>query len=236
MFSHVQFSTRVIFGFAILLSNHVFCQPCRHFRVDKFSMIFFTRTSIFAWVNTTILLLCINRQLKCCNPGRCPSSHFTEDSGVLTSSFGHYSAAQIVTSLHLRLLARSTVAGWPFHHWLFDLMHLRATHCPVRAIVDSLHRHHLHHRPSIILRATHPSEPCLVDRHHRHPARYLRRLFSPDFTERRITKTPSTITASSTSSRRPRVHQAPHHLLLVSALFAASRASSMSCTILHPSR
>ena len=71
MFSHVQFSTRVIFGFAILLSNHVFCQPCRHFCVDIFSvisMLFFTRTSIFAWVNTTILLLCINRKLKCCNP------------------------------------------------------------------------------------------------------------------------------------------------------------------------
>ena len=53
------------------LSNHVFCQPCRHFRVDIFSvisMIFFTRTFDPAWVNNTILPLCINRLLKCYNP------------------------------------------------------------------------------------------------------------------------------------------------------------------------
>ena len=47
------------------------------------------------------------------------------------------------------------------------------------------------------------------------------RLFRPDFMERRIsTKTPSTITASSTISRRPTRHPAPHrHCLLVSAPF-----------------
>ena len=86
-------------------------------------------------------------------PGRCPSSHCTEDSGVVTSK-PWPSAAQIVTSPHLRFLARLTAARWPSS--LTIRPYLRATHCPVRAIVDS--QHPPHHRPSCILRAPHPSE------------------------------------------------------------------------------
>ena len=58
----------------------------------------------------------------------------------------------------------STYAFWhdsllPVAVFFIDFRpHLRATHCPVRAIVASQHRHHPHHRPSCILRAPHPSE------------------------------------------------------------------------------
>ena len=89
-------------------------------------------------------------------PGRCPSSHFTEDSGVLTSSFGLLCSPDSRTSL--RLLARFTAASWLSFTIDYSTAYLRATHWPVRAIVDSQHRHHPHHRPSCILRAPHPSE------------------------------------------------------------------------------
>ena len=171
------------------------------FSCRQISMIFFTRTFIFYWVNTTILLLCINRQLKCCNPAVVRLLTLPNIPAFWHQALA-YTAAQIVTSPHLRFLARLTAARWPSSS-LTIRPHLRATHCPVRAIVASQHRH---------------------------PVHYLRRLFSPDFTECRIsTKTPSTITASSTgTSRRPRVHPAPHHRLLVSALFTASLAPSTS--------
>ena len=65
-------------------------------------------------------------------PGRCPSSHFTEDSGVLTSSFGQLCSPDSRTSL--RLLARFTAASWL--SFTIDFQpYLRATHCPVRATV-----------------------------------------------------------------------------------------------------
>ena len=58
----------------------------------------------------------------------------------------------------LRLLARFTAASWPSFTIDYSTAYLRSTHCPVRAIVASQHRHHPHHRPSCILRAPHPSE------------------------------------------------------------------------------
>ena len=159
-------------------------------------------------------------------PGRCPSSHFTEDSGVLTSSFGLLCSPDSRTSL--RLLARFTAASWLSFTIDYSTAYLRATHWPVRAIVASQHRHHPHHRPSCILRAPHPSEthacrlPTLSSRS-LPPSALQPRLYGASHL-----KSPSAITASSTTSRRPRVHPAPHHRLLVSALFAASFASSTS--------
>ena len=170
-------------------------------------------------------------------PGRCPSSHFTEDSGVLTSSFGLLCSPDSRTSL--RLLARFTAASWLSFTIDYSTAYLRATHCPVRAIVvvntviiltidlaASSGRHtRQRHMP--------------VDRQLRHPVHhYLRRLFSPDFTERRTSKTPSTITASSTTSRRPRVH--PLRIIVCSwAPFSTASlapSTSTSYTFLHPSR
>ena len=237
MFSHVQFSTRVIFGFAILLSNHVFCQPCRHFRVDIFSvisMIFFTRTSIFAWVNTTILLLCINRQLKCCNPAVVRLLTLPKIPAFWYQALAYF-AAQIVA-----------------HHFVFwhDSLLLVDCHSPLtirphtsgRLTVPSEPSSiantamHPHHRPSCILRAPHPSETHAC----RSPTSSSRSL-PPSALQPRLHGA-SHLKDSEHHHRvehhftPPTRSSAPHHLLLVSALFAASRASSMSCTILHPSR
>ena len=66
-------------------------------------------------------------------PGRCPSSHFTEDSGVSTSSFGLLCSPDSRTSL--RLLARFTAASWLSFTIDYSTAYLRATHCPVRVIV-----------------------------------------------------------------------------------------------------
>ena len=170
-------------------------------------------------------------------PGRCPSSHFTEDSGVLTSSFGLLCSPDSRTSL--RLLARFTAASWLSFTIDYSTAYLRATHWPVRAIVvvntviiltidlaASSGRHtRQRHMP--------------VDRQLRHPVHhYLRRLFSPDFTERRTSKTPST------SPRRAPLHAA--HAFIQLRIIACSWApfstaslapsTSTSYTILHPSR
>ena len=209
------------------LSNHVFCQPCRHFRVDIFSvisMIFFTRTFDPAWVNITITLLCINHQLKCCNPAvvifslhrrfrrcdfealahcSCPDSHFS------TYAFWHDSLLPV--SRHLLTI---------------DLT--RATHCPVIAPVVNTVIILTIDRASSSGRHTRQRH-MPVDRQQRHPVHYLRRLFSPDFTERRITSKDSEHHHRvEHHSRRPRVLPAPHHRLLVSALFTASLAPSTS--------
>ena len=151
-------------------------------------------------------------------PGRCPSSHFTEDSGVLTSSFGH-SAAQIVA-----------------HHFVFwhDSLLLVDRHSPLtirphtsgRLTVPSEPSSiantamHPHHRPSCILRAPHPSETHAC----RSSTSPSRSSLPPSALQPRLhgashLKDSEHITASSTTSRRPRVHPAPHHRLLVSALF-----------------
>ena len=157
-------------------------------------------------------------------PGRCPSFigsslvvYCTEDSGVVNSK-PWPTAAQIVAST---LTLSGTNHCCRLAVFFIDYRpHLRATHCPVRAIVDSQHRHHPHHRPSCILRAPHPSETHACRSQQRHSARYLRRLFSPDFTERRITSKDSEHHHRvEHHSRRPRVLPAPHHRLLVSALF-----------------
>ena len=166
------------------LSNHVFCQPCRHFRVDIFSVIsiiFFTRTFDPAWVNITITLLCINHQLKCCNPAvvifslhrrfrRCDFEALAHCS----CSEGHFST---YVFWHDSLL--------PVSRHLLTIDLTRATHCPVIApvvntviiltidLAASSGRHtRQRHMP--------------VDRQQRHPVHYLRRLFSLDSTERRI--------------------------------------------------
>ena len=229
MFSHVQFSTRVIFGFAILLSNHVFCQPCRHFRVDIFSVISIFSSlahSILLESTTTISSLCINHQLRCCNPAVVRLLTAPKIPALLPQSLGLHCSPDSHFSPQT-LLARLTAARWPSSS-LTIRPHLRATHCPVRAIVDSQHRLHPHHRPSCILRAPHPSEthacrlPTLSSRS-LPPSALQPRLYGASHL-----KSPSAITASSTTSRRPRVHPAPHHRLLVSALFAASFASSTS--------
>ena len=156
---------------------------CRHFL-----MIFITRTSIFAWVNSTILLLCINRQLKCCNPAVVRLLTLPKIPAFWHQALA-YTAAQIVTS--------STYASW--HDPLLLVgCHSSLTIRPYtsgRLTVPSepsslvITVKHPHHRPSCILRAPHPSEThACRSSQQRHPVhRYLRRLFSPDFTERRIT-------------------------------------------------
>ena len=112
------------------------------------------------------------------------------------------------------------------HHWLSTLPPGDSLSCQSHR--RSQHRHHPHHRPSCILRAPHPSEthacrlPTLSSRS-LPPSALQPRLYGASHL-----KSPSAITASSTTSRRPRVHPAPHHRLLVSALFAASFASSTS--------
>ena len=137
--------------------------------------------------NPAVVIFSLHRRFRCCD----------------FEALAH-SAAQ--SHLHLRLLARLTVAGWPSSPLTIDLT--RAIHCPVIApVVNTV----------IILTidlaassGRHTRQRRMpVDRQQRHPVhRYLRQLFSPDSTERRITsKTPSTITASSTISRHPRVIQ-----------------------------
>ena len=183
----------------------------------QISMIFFTRTSIFAWVNNTISPLCINRQLRFCNLAVVIFSLHRRfrccDFGALAHSAAQIVASQLTPSgtTHCCRLAVITIDYRP--HQGDSLSRHRA---------GSQHRYHPHHRPSCILRAPHPSETHAC----RSPTTSSRSPLPPSAlqpltdTERRITsKTPSTITASSTTSRRPRVHPAPHHGLLVSALF-----------------
>ena len=179
--NHVQFTTRVIFGFAILLSNHVYLQPRRDFRVDKIS--WFSSLALSSLLESTHYLTALHQSLaEMFQSGRC-----------------HLPAAPKIPALRCRSLCPlcsqdSRISTYAFWHDCCRLAvfsidyrpYLRATHCPVRVIVGSQHRHHPHHRLSIFLRATYPSEPCLVDHHHRHPPRYLRWLFSLDSTERRI--------------------------------------------------
>ena len=164
------------------------------------------------------------------------SSHCTEDSGIVPLKPWPTAAAQIVTS-QLMLFWHDSLLPVSRHLLTIDLT--RATHCSVIAPVVNtviIVTIDLHVAASSGRHTRQRHMP--VDRQQRHPARYLRRLFSPDFTERRIsTKTPSTITASSTISRRLRVHPAPHHhRLLVSALFTAYRVSSTSYASLHQPR
>ena len=135
MFSHVQFSTRVIFGFAILLSNHVFCQPCRHFRVDIFLRDFhdFLHSHIRSCLSQTSLSHC----------------------SASTTSWNVATRAVVIFSLHRRFrrcdfeaLAHcscsdshfSTYAFWhdsllPVSRHLLTIDLTRATHCPVIAPV-----------------------------------------------------------------------------------------------------
>ena len=89
-----KFSTRVIFGFAIFVIQIMFSvNHSRHFRRGYFLRDFHD----FPWLahtpsllesTTTILLLCINRQLKCCNPAVVRLLTAPKIPGVLISSFG----------------------------------------------------------------------------------------------------------------------------------------------------
>ena len=182
--------------------------------------------SILLELTTTISSLCINHQLRCCNPAVVRLLTLPKIPAFWHQALA-YSAAQIVA-----------------HHFVFwhDSLLLVDCHSPLtirphtsgRLTVPSEPSSiantamHPHHRPSCILRAPHPSEthacrlPTLSSRS-LPPSALQPRLYGASHL-----KSPSAITASSITSRRPRVHPAPHHRLLVSALFAASFASSTS--------
>ena len=155
--------------------------PDRDFNVSSLAL------SSLLESTTTISPLCINRQLRCCNPAvvifslhrrfrrcdfealahcSCPDSHFS------TYAFWHDSLLPV--SRHLLTI---------------DLT--RATHCPIIVPVVNTVIILTIDRASSSGRHTRQRH-MPVDRQQRHPARYLRRLFSPDFTERRTSKTPST--------------------------------------------
>ena len=107
-------------------------------------------------------------------------------------------------------LARLTVAGWPSSPLTIDLT--RATHCPVIApVFNIVIILTIDLAPSCILRVPHPSETCLSINNNVIPFTVIppsALQLSPDFMEHCITsKTPSTITASSTTSCHPRVTQ-----------------------------
>ena len=129
MFSHVQFTTRVIFGFAISFIQSCFCQPCRHFRVDIFSWFpcFSSLAhSILLESTTTISSLCINHQLRCCNPAVVRLLTAPKIPTLLLQSLGLHcspdSHISTYASWHDPLLPVSR-----FHHWLFDLTSGRLT-------------------------------------------------------------------------------------------------------------
>ena len=68
-----------------------------------------------------------------------------------------YTAAQIVTSPHLRFWHDSLLPDGRHHHWLFDRTSGRLT-VPSEPSSIANTAMHPHHRPSCILRAPHPSE------------------------------------------------------------------------------
>ena len=119
------------------LSNHVFCQLCRHFRVD-----------IFSWFSS----LALPSLLESTPLSHCPASPPAEK---LQPGRRHLLTAPKIPVLWFRSLGLlcstdshiSTYAFWhdsllPVSRLLLTIRpHLRATHCPVRAIVDSQHRH-----------------------------------------------------------------------------------------------
>ena len=95
--------------------------------------------SILLESTTTISLLCINHQLRCCNPAVVRLLTAPKIPALLPQSLGlHCSPDSHISTL--TLLARLTAARWPSSS-LTIRPHHRATHCPVRAIVDSQHRH-----------------------------------------------------------------------------------------------
>ena len=160
--------------------------------------------------NPAVVIFSLHRRFRCC------------DSEALA-----YFAAQIVTS-QLTLSGTTHCCRLAVFYWLFDLTSGRLT-VPSEPSSIANTAMHPHHRPSCILRAPHPSETHAC----RSPTTSSRSTLPPSALQPRLygashLKTPSAITASSTTSRRPRVHPALHHRLLVSALFAASFASSTS--------
>ena len=185
--------------------------------------------SILLESTTTISSLCINHQLRCCNLAvvrlltapKIPAL-LLQSLGPLCSPDSHISTLTLSRTTHCCRLAVIFMTIRPY---------LRATHCTVRAIVASQHRHHPHHRPSCILRATHPSEThacrspttpsCSLP-----PSALQPRLYGASHHTSKDSEHHHT--ASSATSRRLRVHPAPHHRLLVSALFTASLAPSTS--------
>ena len=225
--------------YSVIQSRFLLTMPpfsCRHFL-----MIFFTRTFIFAWVTIAIFVHCIitaswdvlTRAAVLFSPHRRFRRYDIE-------ALAH-TAAQIASS-QLYSVRRFTATNIEFYTvcwhdslllvdrhllWLFDLTSGRLT-VPSEPSSIANTAMHPHHRPSCILRAPHPSEthacrlPTLSSRS-LPPSALQPRLYGASHL-----KSPSAITASSITSRRPRVHPAPHHRLLVSALFAASFASSTS--------
>ena len=101
------------------------------FSCRQISMIFFTRTFDPAWVNITITLLCINHQLKCCNPAVVIFSLHRRFRRCDFEALAHCSCSDS----HF-----STYAFWhdsllPVRRHLLTIDLTRATHCPVIAPV-----------------------------------------------------------------------------------------------------
>ena len=187
-------------------------------------MNFFTRTSIFAWVNITITLLCINHQLKCCNPAVVIFSLHRRFRRCDFEALAHCSCSDS----HF-----STYAFWhdsllPVSRHLLTIDLTRATHCPVIAPVVNTVIILTIDRASSSGRHTRQRH-LPVDRQQRHPARYLRRLFSPDLihgaSHLKDSEHHHCVEHHFTPPTRS---SAPHHRLLVSALFTASLAPSTS--------
>ena len=160
MFSHVQFSTRVIFGFAYSVIQSCFLSTmppfsCGYFLRD-FHDFLHSHTRSLLESTTTISSLCINHQLRCCNPAVVRLLTLPKIPAFWHQALA-YSAAQIVA-----------------HHFVFwhDSLLLVDCHSPLtirphtsgRLTVPSEPSSiantamHPHHRPSCILRAPHPSE------------------------------------------------------------------------------
>ena len=126
---------------------------CRHFRVDKFPWFSSLAHSILLESTTTISLLCINHQLKCCNPAVVIFSLHRRfrrcDFEALAYTAAHIVASSFTLSgtTHCCQMAVITIDYRP--HQGDSLSRHRA---------GSQHRHHPHHRLSIHLRAPHLSE------------------------------------------------------------------------------
>ena len=90
-------------------------------------------------------------------PGRCPSCALRRRFRRCYLKALAYTAAQIVTSPHLRFWHDSLLPDGRHHHWLFDRTSGRLT-VPSEPSSIANTAMHPHHRPSCILRAPHPSE------------------------------------------------------------------------------
>ena len=188
MFSHVQFTTRVISGFAVRYPI-------------TFSV---NHAAIFVWIFSRDSHDFLHSHTRSCLSQQ-PLSHrsaLTTSWDVATRPLSvfslrrrfrrcylkalAYTAAQIVTSPHLRFWHDSLLPDGRHHHWLSTLP--PGDSLSRQSHRRSQHRPHPHHRPSCILRAPHPSET--------HACRL------PTLSSRSLPP----------SALQPRLHGASHHL------------------------